>query len=265
MGSTTSLKTILRAFEVIRILDEEGEAQPSDIAAKLGTSRATAHQYLVSLAKVGYVSQNDGRYDISYRFLETGNQKKYRSWLFHAAIPALMALHEETGELSHLGVEEDGEWVLLHRETDQRETGLSLYSGSRLPLHTHAAGKVILAELPKERRDEILDEHELFASTDQTITDADELRHRLRQVSQNGHAVDWNEETSGIGFVACPITIDGQVGSISVVESATRLRREEYREYLVDELKAAADDIRDQYRRMAEHGPPQPDSSSSRS
>ncbi|GAA0728097.1 DNA-binding IclR family transcriptional regulator [Halorubrum trapanicum] len=254
---TTPLKTVLRAFDVIRILNEEGEAQPSQVAAELGTSRATAHQYLVSLAEVGYVTQENGRYDVSYRFLETGNQKKYRSWLFHATVPALAALHEETGEPAHLGVEEGGEWVLLHRENERRETGLSLYSGSRLPLHTNAAGKVVLTEITTDRRDEILDEKRLYASTEQSITDRDELRRELEEISTQGYAVDWNEEANGTGFVACPITIDGYVGSISIVESATRLRRMEYRKYLVDELQAAADDIQDQYRRMSEHGPPQ--------
>lgn len=258
MGSTTPLKTILRAFEVIRVLTERGQLRPSDVAAELDVSRAMAHQYLVSLAEVGYVTHDDGQYGIGYRFLETGNQEKYRSWLFHAAIPAVTSLYEETGELTQLGVEENGEWVLLHRENERGEIGLSPYNGSRMPLHTHASGKAILAELPAERRNEILDTDRLAASTEKTITDPEELRRELQQISRDGYAVDWNEEEDGVGFVACPISIDGLSGSLSIVGSATRVQRAEYSEYLVNELKAAVDDVYVQHRRMVEHGPSEP-------
>ncbi|MFC6825017.1 IclR family transcriptional regulator [Halopelagius fulvigenes] len=151
MGSPP-LKTVSRAFEVLRILDEREGARPSEVASELGVTRATAHDYLVSLAEVGYVSRDEGLYEVGYRFLQLGNRKKYRSRLFYASIRSAVDLYRETGELVQIGVEEQGEWVLLHAETDRGRVGPSPYSGFRTPLHTHAAGKVILAGFSEERR-----------------------------------------------------------------------------------------------------------------
>ncbi|GAA0307532.1 DNA-binding transcriptional regulator KdgR [Halarchaeum salinum] len=245
---------MLRAFEVVEILEERQGARPSEVASALDVTRATAHDYLVSLAEVGYVTREDGYYDIGYRFLETGNRKKYRNWLFHASSHTLHELYEETGERVVLGIEEEGDWVLIHIESDRENVGLSPYSGRRTPLHTHAAGKVILAELPDDRRAKILEDGALAASTERSITDPAELRRELDQIVEDGYAVDWEEHDSDTGYAACPIVIDGMVrGSVAVVGPASRFRREEYREYLVGELRAAAETIRIERTHLLEH------------
>lgn len=211
MGTTAPLKTVLRAFEVVRILDEREGATPSEVAAELDVTRATAHDYLVSLTEAGYASRDDGVYRTGYRFLQTGNRRKYRSWLFRASTPAMVGLYEEVNEPVQLDVEENGEWVLLHLEDERDSIGISPYAGFRTPLHTRASGKVILAELPDERRDEILGEGSLDASTDETITDPTALRRELDQIARDGYAVDWDQEATGIGFAACPISVDDRV------------------------------------------------------
>ncbi|RDI69940.1 IclR family transcriptional regulator [Halopelagius longus] len=258
MGSPP-LKTVARAFRVLQVLDEQEGARPSEVAAELGVTRATAHDYLASLAEVGFVSRNDGLYELGYRFLQLGNRKKYRGRLFRASIRSLVDLYRETGELVQLGVEEQGEWVLLHAETDRGRVGPSPYSGFRTPLHTHAAGKVILAEFSEERRNELLDGDSLPAVTEQTTTDPATLRRELDRIADDGYAVDWDEQAVGVGFVACPLTVDNEtVGSISIGGPTSKFQREEYRETLVRKLEAAADDISVTYRQLLNRRSPLP-------
>lgn len=64
-------------------------------------------------------------------------------------------------------IEEHGEGVLLALEEGADTIQLHTYLGVRMPLHTTALGKAILAHLPADR----VDEHGLTEMTKQTVTD----------------------------------------------------------------------------------------------
>jgi len=256
-SDTTPLKTVLRAFEVVDILQEKDGGTPSEVATELGVTRATAHDYLVSLETTGYVVGENGHYQLSYRLLQQGNQHKYRSHFFHAAIEPMVNLHSETSEITHIGIEEGGEFVLLHNINDTKLDGKTPYSGFRQPLYTHASGKVLLAEMPDEHRENILDSISLDSITDQTIVDRTELMNQLEQITQDGYAVDWDEQIKGIGFVSAPVKVNDELlGSVSVHGSTSKFQREEYQESLINSVRATADQIQINYQQLRGSGIP---------
>lgn len=249
MSSDVPLQTVARAFEVLDLLEREGEAGPAEIAGLMGVNRSTAHDYLVSLEATGFVVREAGTYRISYRFLERGSLLKYRSRFFRSSDVVLEKLSEQSDELAQLGQEEDGEWVMLHEAGDLTSVQTGTYPGFRTPIHSHAAGKVLLAHLPDERIDELLDVDELEAVTEQTVTDPDELRPELEGIRENGYAIDREEQVVGIGFVACPVIEDGDLlGSVSVACPTGRLEQDDYRNDLIQNVRAAAEEIAVNYR-----------------
>lgn len=246
---TVPLKTIVRAFDVLDILERKREAGPTEVARELGVTRSTAHDYLVTLEETGYVVNDEGSYRIGYRFLGRGNRLKYRTRLFSTARVVVEKLSAETDERAQLGVEESGDWILLHHESDVTSVNMGDYPGLRTPLHTHAAGKVLLTHLPDDRVEEILTTGELEGVTEHTVTDAAELRSELDRIAKDGYAVDWNEQVIGIGFVACPLVVREElVGSVSVGCPTGRLQDREYRDALIRHVKTAADEIVVNYR-----------------
>jgi DNA-binding IclR family transcriptional regulator len=250
-GKTDPLKTVLRAFEVLDILERKQEAGPSEVAEAMGVTRATAHDYLTTLAATGYVLNRDGRYRIGYRFLGLANRVKYRTPLFNAARAPLRKLSSRTGELSNLGVEEDAEWVMLHHEGDVSTIDLGTYPGLRFPMHAQAAGKVILAHLPDDRVEAIVDDG-LDRITDHTITDPEELRRELAAIAADGYAVDSDQLVLGVGIVASPILVeDDLVGSVSIACPSGRLQDDEYRATTIQRVREAADEISINYRYKA--------------
>ncbi|WP_162524349.1 IclR family transcriptional regulator [Halobellus captivus] len=248
-SDTVPLQTVSRAFEVLDLLEREREAGPAKIAALMDVNRSTAHDYLVSLEATGFVVREAGKYRIGYRFLQRGSRLKYRNRFFHSSDIVLGKLSEQSGELAQLGQEESGEWVMLHEEGDITSVQTGTYPGFRTPIHTHAAGKVLLGNLPEPRIEEILSVDELEAVTEHTITDPAALRDELQQIREQGYAIDHEEQVVGIGFVACPVIEDGELlGSVSVACPTGRLQQDEYRENLIQNVRAAAEEISVNYR-----------------
>ena len=235
------LRTVRRAFELLDVLRVRGPLGVSEVADRLDLPKSTAHDYLRTLRELGYVVNDAGIYRLGYRLLELGGQAKHRNRLFQVARPELERAAEATGEVVSLNIEERGEFVVLHSEFGENALRLGIYPGLRIPLHTHAAGKVLLAGFDADRVDRIVDRHGLPARTDHTITDRDDLDAELRAIADQGYAVDRNEQVVGMGVVAAPVVVErGVLGSIGLVCPADKLRDEDYRAELVAAAQQSA-------------------------
>lgn len=237
------LKSIQRAFELIDLLWQMDGGTPSEFAHRLEIPISTAHDYLQSLEATDYVVKEGGRYQLSYGFLSMGSRLQRRNKLYHVAKPEVRTLAEETGEIANVSVEEGDQWILLHDESGYRGLNLGIYPGLKTPLHTHAAGKVILAHLPAGRRSALID-RELEQMTSYTITDGTALKSELSTCRKRGYAIDTNEQVVGMGVVASPL-LDSEtiLGAVAVVCPSSRLTDEDYRKELVRKTRESADSI----------------------
>jgi DNA-binding IclR family transcriptional regulator len=242
MGASSSqLKTIQRTTELIDVLKEQKSVGVSELARRMDLPKSTVHAYLCTLESTGYVTNDDGTYSLGFRVLELGSRVKYRDRLFHVAVPELERLVDLTGELTSVNLEERGQFVILHAEYGSESLRLGTYPGMTTPLHTHAAGKVMLAEFPTEKTERILEERPLERMTEHTITDRAELFDELEGIRERGYGVDWDEQIVGMGVVAAPICCDDRVvGSIGLVCPTDKLSDGDYREDLVREVRKSA-------------------------
>lgn len=214
----------------------------TELADHLGMSKSRVHNYLTTLCQEEYVIKDGTTYDVGLRVVGLGTYARHRKEIYDVAKPELEGLAEETGDLVNLLVEEYGMGVYLHRELGENAVEVDSYTGHRVHLHNTALGKAILAELPRERVAEAVDEHGLPATTEQTITDRDTLFERLNEVAERGVAFDEEERLPGLRCVATAITDnDGEVhGAISVSGPSSRMQGSRYREELPQKLEEAA-------------------------
>lgn len=235
------LRTIVRAFEILELLSNEKSIGVAELSRRMDLPKSTVHDYLRSLRKLGFVVQEDDAYRLGFRLLELGGRMKHRNRLFHVAKPELERLVDRTDEMASVNVEEGGRFVVLHAEKGNESLQLGLYPGITIPIHTHAAGKSILAGFSDEKIDRILDERGLEPITAHTITDREDLLAELETIRERGYAVDWNEQIVGMGVVAAPVAVDGHVvGSIGLVCPTDRLDDDDYRDELVREVQKSA-------------------------
>lgn len=242
--SSPPLRTVERAFEVIYALQRLNGASPAELAEHMNLPRSTAHDYLRTLESTGYVVSRDGYYQIGYKFLSLGGRLRNKDRFFHSARAETAQLAFETGELPTIAVEEHGECVTLHAVKGERSLDLGIYPGLRTPLHSHATGKVLLAHLPNSRIDEILGSGKPKQITAHTVTDVNVLRNELDRIREEGYAVDWDQQVIGMGAIAIPLVVDGELlGAISLSGPTGRIQNEPYQEELLQKLRESANTI----------------------
>jgi DNA-binding IclR family transcriptional regulator len=81
---------------------------------------------------------------------------------------------------------------------------LILNIGNSFPLYCTALGKMLLAYSPRSEADRILSK-KLKSYTENTITDPLKLKKELKQIKEQGYALDREEVTRGIMCVAAPV------------------------------------------------------------
>jgi len=80
----------------------------TELAEHVGTTKSTAHNHLSTLRQRGYVVKLEDEYHLGYRFLEIGEETRYRTPLYEFARPELESLAEEVEGLVNLCSEENG-------------------------------------------------------------------------------------------------------------------------------------------------------------
>jgi DNA-binding IclR family transcriptional regulator len=139
-------------------------------------------------------------------------------------------------------IEEHGLGLHLYLSEGENALRFDAHTGRRFTLHNNALGKAILSEYPRERVEDILDEHGLERKTERTITDRAAFFEELDAIRDRGYARDNEERIEGLRCVAAPITVDGSVlGSVSVSGPASRIKGERFDETLPETVVRTTD------------------------
>lgn len=236
------VKSTETTVAVVEGLKELEGAGVTELAEYLDVPKSTAHSYLSTLEQEEYVVKEDDAYYVGTRFLEFGAHARSRRGIYDIARPEVDRLAEETGELSNLLIEEHGSGVYLHRAEGSRAVQVDAHVGTRVYLHATSLGKAILAHLPDERVDAIVDQQGLPAITDQTVTDRETLDEALAEIRERGYATDDEERLEGLRCVAAPVLSndDRVLGAISIAGPTNRLRGDRFTETLPDKVLEAA-------------------------
>ncbi|WP_423999083.1 IclR family transcriptional regulator [Haloarcula salina] len=239
------VKSVETTFKVLNALRDLDGAGVTELAQHLDVPKSTIHNYLSTLEQEEYVVKHDGVYEVGLRFLELGAYARHHRKLFRIAKPEVDRLAEETGELANILVEEHGRGSYLYRARGDKAVRVKAHVGTRVPLHTTALGKAILAHLPTERVDEIVDRHGLGGEPPKAIETREELADALADVRDRGVAFDDEERLEGLRCVAAPVLNHDHevIGAISVSGPTNRFRGERFREELAQKVLEVANVI----------------------
>lgn len=237
-------ETLFAIIEYLKIAEEAGV---TEIADEVGVSKSTVHAHLSTMRRYGYVAVDDGSYRLGYQFLHEGLTVRNQRGLHGVAVPVIEELAKETGESAWCGTHENGLMMFLHGAVRTSPTLIldpEALVGSWKYLHTNAPGKAILAYLPDEVVDWIVDTWGLPARTPETITDYDTLKEELQEIRDDGYSLNLSEHAEGTRAVGAPVLIEGRpIGAISVAGATARLTKERCVSELAPQVRAAADDV----------------------
>jgi IclR family transcriptional regulator, pca regulon regulatory protein len=187
----------------------------SELARAVDLSRSTAHRYVATLTKLGYLDQDPAtrKYRLGPRVLDLGFSAINSMELREIAAPHLQELSDETGHTVNLAILDEVEIVYIERcrawQQGQREIDLNLHVGSRLPAYCTSLGKVLLAYLAAAPRREALDRIEFVRRGPKTIMSKTALCSELAHIRSQGIAVSNEELASGLRSMAMPVVSQG--------------------------------------------------------
>ncbi|MCY0949487.1 IclR family transcriptional regulator [Streptomyces sp. H27-S2] len=235
----SALEKSLRVMEAVAA--PGGPHRLADVMAAAAVPKSSTFRILASLVDQGFVRQDaESRYG-------AGPRLRGLSALVAGGEPAsigrvLGELQQATGQTVHLALH-SGETItyIQKLESDQPFRTASRV-GMRMPLHTTAIGKSILAHLPDAEVRDLIAAAGLPARTPHTLTTARELSAQLARVRARGFALDDEENEPTIRCIgAAVLRPDGRpVGGVSVTTVTFLVSREEIEAY-APALRAATE------------------------
>ncbi|WP_227379312.1 IclR family transcriptional regulator [Haladaptatus halobius] len=248
MNKTTGgnrVRTTEKTFRIIHALKEQDGARITELANSLDMGKSTVHNHLSTLVHEGYVIKQDKEYQLSLQFLELGGYVRNQLDLYKIAKPEIKRLAEETSELANLAVSEQGVLIYIDRSKGDQAVDLDTYTGLQAPLHCTALGKAILAYLPQEQVESVLDRHGMPKLTSNTISNRQNLYQELEQIREDGFAQDQGERLEGLRCVAAPIKSSEETvkGAISVSAPSSRMKSDRYNREIPEKVRSAANVI----------------------
>lgn len=235
----------------------------ADLADELGMSPSTTHRYVLTLTALGYLVQDARRkYRLGLSVTTLGMSALSSTSLREHARPHLEELSRRAQYTLALGVLEGPEVLYVDRiraaRKGQHLIDLELDVGSRLPVHSSAMGKLLVAALPADEQRRLLAELTLGRLGPHTVTSRSALRGELARINEEGLAVGDQELAPELYEIAAPIRSDTRdtIASLSMQAHSSMIALEQLVEHLGPHLISTADRIsaRAGYRREDERG-----------
>jgi len=248
------IEALARGLEVIAAF-RAGEPSPTlaEIAASTGLARPTARRILLTLAELGYVRTQGSTFALTPRVLELGVAYVRSQGLWDVARPHMERLGRATAESCSIAQLDGSDIVYVARVAMPKIVGLSVQIGTRFPALPTSLGKVLLAALPIDELERVLDEPSRSGLTPRWRPDRAERDTVLREVRARGWALTDEQLAPGIRSVAAPLR-DG-AGRVVAALNVNAHAAETPVERLVGEhlprLLAAAGEISADFARLA--------------
>jgi DNA-binding IclR family transcriptional regulator len=226
------VKTVETSIEILSKMKDLDSATVTTLAEELDYTAGTIHSHLATLEENHFVVKNDdGEFQLGIRFFEIGEDIRKQKTIYEVGVSEVDKLAEETGDIGSMLIEEHGRGVYLYRARGEQALHLDTEVGSRVHLHNTGLGKAILAHMPSDRVEDIIDQYGLPKSTPNTITDPNELFDELETIREQGYALDRQERADGVFCVAAPVlTNQGEVlSSVSVAGPVSRMNDKRHR------------------------------------
>ncbi|MCW2771217.1 MAG: IclR family transcriptional regulator [Aeromicrobium sp.] len=201
----------------------------AELGRRTGIPKGTLHRVAADLVTARLLDRSGHRYRLSTQLFELGMRASVERSLIDVATPFMEDLYELTHETVNLGVRAGFEVMYVSKIGGHQQTGTPARVGGRMPLHSTAIGKVLLAHASPHFRAEYLHGH-LDRLSPRTLVAPGILERHLQTVVERGVAFEFEESQMGIVCVGAPIAFpdQGVLAAISVTGPVPRFDATKY-------------------------------------
>jgi DNA-binding IclR family transcriptional regulator len=239
MAQAKGIQSIETGFRVLRAL--EASTRPltlSEVAKESGIATSNTRFYLVSLMRVGAVTQTAyGRYKLGPAALRMGLAALSQLEILELARAQLESLRDSTGDTVFLSVWSDRGPVVVNRVDGEKMAPLGVRVGSLVPLTHSATGKAFLSFLPAAATRSLLKkESRMPGRKGRPMLVAAPIEQVVAEVRRLGFAKNTGGVLAGIvalaapvvnheGAVQCVVTLMGTEDDMDISENGLPARR----------------------------------------
>ncbi len=197
-----------RALDLLELLATQPDGLTlTAMTERLAMPKNAIFRIATTLTLRGYAERNERTkaYQISRKLLNLSHRAIGGERLIQAAAPLLTALRDATGETALLGILSGSNGIVLDQVASSHAVKVAVEIGHAFPLHTAAPAKAMLAFLPPEKCDQLVQGIVFKRHTRHTLTSAAAYRRELQQVKASGFALDRGEESETYACAAAPV------------------------------------------------------------
>jgi IclR family pca regulon transcriptional regulator len=247
LARSEHLESLERGLRVLALFGTDGihEFTMTDVADRLGITRASALRILGTLERLGFIHATGRNFRLGVRVLNLGYAYLSSLGFNSVAKPLVEALAQEAGETCSVGVLDGKDVVYVVRAEARRIVRLDLSVGSRLPAYLNSMGRLLLGALPDDELDAYLAELEPVAVTGRTVTDKKELRKRIVVTRRTGWCYINGEVEPRVAGLSVPLRDRDRrtIAALNITLMSHPRSRREIESSLLPRLRSAAGEI----------------------
>ena len=241
------VKSVQKAFLIIEELDSAGELSLGELSERLVMDKATIHRLLQTIKDSGYVNQNkeNRKYSNSFKFLEIGNRVLEKTSTKSIARPFIEKLAYQTKETINLGVLVGTSIIYIDKIESLSTIKVGLNIGTGVPVYCSGMGKALMAFMPKENLNHLLDNITYIKHTKNTIVEQSMIMKALDRIKKEGYSIDDEEYVDGLICFGAPIfSFNGRpIAAISIACPKYRYDEKEHFNKYANMLLETANEI----------------------
>jgi len=222
------VQSLVRAFGLLdKLAAHDCGLTLTEVARMVKLPRSTAHRLLTTMAELRYVEFDNptSKWMIGVQAFALGSAFVQSRDIGRLGKPIMRSLMLETNEVVSIGVSEETGVRHIARAWPHGEANGADRRGARMPMHTTASGKVLLANWSPDERDHFLRSHPLPHRSHGHVIERNTLVLQLEEIRARGFAIDDQDHAPGMRCVAAPVFDHNRrvKASLSVSGSIERL------------------------------------------
>jgi len=189
MKANNVVKSLAKSLVLLQSFSNDKlELGTTEIARKMGISKATSHRILKTFREFGILEKdiNTGKYTIGLELYYLGNLYLRKQDFIRISYPVVKTLNELSDETILILIFDRGNVVIVYKEESRRDFRVTHTVGTIVPAYSAASGKAFLSELTEEEIDNLYPGQNLNPITRKTIKSKAVLKQQLEQIRKTG-------------------------------------------------------------------------------
>ena len=198
-------QSLVRALQLLGELAKQ-PATLEQLAATQDVHKTTVMRLLHSMEAEHFLVRNEaGQFQLGRKLFELSSMALEQRDIRQMARPHLARLNDMTGHTVHLAELEGSEVVYIDKFESHHPVRMYSRIGLTASLFSAGVAKVILADMPRSKREQIANSLDYVKVTETTLTSPEQLLAELDQVREQGWAHDKSEHEAFVHCIAAPI------------------------------------------------------------